>query len=141
MSELHLTRRGLMQMVSAVVITASYAARRPLFDSVADHTEGLDGDVIDNEPSILDDARGRRLETFLRCRGIRPAHLARESGYSRKHLLDIRLGRIEPTRQCIAHVVSACRRLAREPVRASDLFDIPSSDVHEIERMQRRLGD
>jgi len=137
MSELHLTRRGLLQMVSAVVPTASYAARRPLFDSVPDHTESLDGDVIDSEPSIFDVARGRKLEIFLRCHGIRPAHLARESGYSRKHLLDIRLGRIDPTRQCIAHVVSACRRLAREPVRASDLFDISSADAREIERMQR----
>ena len=141
MSELHLTRRGLPQMVSAIVMTASYAARRPLFDSLPDRAERLDDDVIDHEPSIFDGAQGRKLEIFLRSRGIRPAHLARESGYSRKHLLGIRLGRIKPTRQCIAHVVSACRRLAREPVRASELFDISSADARAAERMQRRFGD
>jgi hypothetical protein len=65
-----------------------------------------------------------KLEEFLRSRGIKPAHLARESGYSRQHLLRIRLGRMEPTRRCIAAIVVACRRLAREPVRATDLFDL-----------------
>jgi hypothetical protein len=31
---------------------------------------------------------------------------------------------MEPTRKCIKAVVAACRRLAREPVTASDLFDL-----------------
>src|SRR5438094_250357 len=53
-----------------------------------------------------------RLEAFLKSHRIRPAHLARESGYSRQHLLRIRMGRMEPTRACIAAIVSACRRLA-----------------------------
>lgn len=65
-----------------------------------------------------------RLERYLRLKGIKPAHLARESGYSRQHLLRIRMGRMEPTRRCIAAIVSACRRLSREPVRADDLFDL-----------------
>ncbi len=65
-----------------------------------------------------------RLETFLKSRGIKPAHLARESGYSRQHLLRIRTGRMEPTRRCIAAIVSACRRLSRENVRAADLFEL-----------------
>ena len=65
-----------------------------------------------------------RLEQFLKSRGIKPAHLAKESGYSRQHLLRIRMGRMEPTRRCIAAIVSACRRLSREPVRADDLFDL-----------------
>jgi len=65
-----------------------------------------------------------RLERFLKSRGIRPAHLARESGYSRQHLLRIRMGRMEPTRKCIAAIAAACRRLSNENVRASDLFDL-----------------
>jgi predicted transcriptional regulator len=65
-----------------------------------------------------------RLEQYLKSRGIKPAHLARESGYSRQHLLRIRMGRMEPTRRCIAAIVAACRRLANEPVRANDLFDL-----------------
>lgn len=65
-----------------------------------------------------------RLEQFLKSRGIKPAHLARESGYSRQHLLRIRMGRMEPTRRCIAAIVAACRRLSREAVRADDLFDL-----------------
>ena len=69
-----------------------------------------------------------RLETFLKSRGIKPAHLARESGYSRQHLLRIRMGRMEPTRRCIAAIAAACRRLSGEGVRASDLFDLEGED-------------
>lgn len=69
-----------------------------------------------------------RLERFLKAKGIKPAHLARESGYSRQHLLRIRLGRMEPTRRCIAAITGACRRLSGEVVRASDLFDLEGED-------------
>jgi hypothetical protein len=31
---------------------------------------------------------------------------------------------MEPTRRCIAAIVSACRRLSRENVRAADLFEL-----------------
>jgi len=65
-----------------------------------------------------------RLEQFLKSRGIKPAHLARESGYSRQHLLRIRMGRMEPTRRCIAAIIAACRILAHENMRANDLFDL-----------------
>jgi len=69
-----------------------------------------------------------RLEQYLKSRGIKPAHLARESGYSRQHLLRIRMGRMEPTRRCIAAIVTACRRLSREQVRATDLFDLEGEE-------------
>jgi transcriptional regulator with XRE-family HTH domain len=69
-----------------------------------------------------------RLESFLKSRGIKPAHLARESGYSRQHLLRIRMGRMEPTRRCIAAIASACRRLSGEDVRAFELFDLEGED-------------
>jgi len=61
---------------------------------------------------------------FLKSRGVKPAHLARESGYSRQHLLRIRMGRMEPTRRCIAAIIAAARKLSNEPVRANDLFDL-----------------
>lgn len=69
-----------------------------------------------------------RLESFIRSRGIKPAHLARESGYSRQHLLRIRMGRMEPTRRCIAAIASACRRLSGENIRASELFELDEED-------------
>jgi predicted transcriptional regulator len=65
-----------------------------------------------------------KLEAFIKAKGIKPARLAEESDYSRQHLLRIRMGRMEPTRKCIKAIVGACRRLAREPVTASDLFDL-----------------
>ena len=68
--------------------------------------------------------RATKLEAFLRSRGIKPAHLACESGYSRQHLLRIRMGKMEPTRRCIAAIVVACRRITRRKVRPSDLFDL-----------------
>lgn len=64
-----------------------------------------------------------RLERFLRREGVKPAHLARESGYSRQHILRIRRGEMEPTRACIAAIVSACRRLTSKAVHPEDLFD------------------
>lgn len=139
--ELSLTRRGLLQMVGAVVTTSSFAARRPLFGRVPEAAAPLDAEVIEDEPFITDHAGGTRLEQFLRNRGIKPAHLARESGYSRQFLLRLRLGRIAATSRCIASVVMACQRLAREPVDASDLFDLSSSGLRAVEQMQRRLID
>ncbi len=138
--ELQLTRRGLLQMVSAIVATASFAARRPLFGPAADADEPIDAEIIEDEPPISDRARGAKLQAFLRSRGIKPAHLARESGYSRQHLLRVRLGHIEPTRRCIADIVAACRRLAREPVRAPDLFDLTRADARAVEGIHRRLA-
>jgi predicted transcriptional regulator len=65
-----------------------------------------------------------KLEAFMKRYRIKPAYLARESGYSRQHLLRIRMGRMEPTRRCIAAIVSACRRLSNRQVHADELFDL-----------------
>ena len=65
-----------------------------------------------------------RLESFLQSRGIKPVDLARQSGYSRQHLLRIRKGTMEPTRRCIAAIVAACRRLSHQPVKPSDVFEL-----------------
>jgi hypothetical protein len=34
------------------------------------------------------------------------------------------MGKMEPTRRCIAAIVVACRRITRKKVKASDLFDL-----------------
>jgi predicted transcriptional regulator len=65
-----------------------------------------------------------KLDRWMAANGVKPAHLAQESGYSRQHLLRIRAGRMEPTRRCIAEIVAACRRLSHKPVRASELFEL-----------------
>ena len=63
-----------------------------------------------------------RLEQFIRSHGIKPAHLARESGYSRQHLLRLRFGRMRPSLTCIAALVLATRRLTGQRVTPHDLF-------------------
>jgi predicted transcriptional regulator len=67
-------------------------------------------------------AKRTRLETFLKAHHIKPTDLARQSGYSRQHLLRIRMGRMEPTRRCIAAIVGAVRRITQEDVKPTDLF-------------------
>jgi hypothetical protein len=73
-------------------------------------------------PGQLQPGRTTKLELFLRSRGIKPAHVARESGYCRQHLLRIRMGRIDPSTRCTRAIVEAVRRLSGEHLRASDLF-------------------
>jgi predicted transcriptional regulator len=65
-----------------------------------------------------------RLDQWLAAHKVKPARLACESGYSRQHLLRIRKGEMEPTRRCIAAIVTAGRKLSGEAVRASELFDL-----------------
>lgn len=97
-------------------------------DALAPAEPILEAEIIEDEtlPDLFDLSvrRATRLEAFLKGAGIKPAHLARESGYSRQHLLRLRLGRMEPTRRCIAALVTACRRITRRRVRATDLFDL-----------------
>ena len=64
-----------------------------------------------------------RLERFIRSRGIKPAHLARESGYSRQHLLRLRFGRVRPSLTCVAALVIALRRLTNKRVSAEDVCE------------------
>jgi hypothetical protein len=113
------TRRGFVQFMTALVGGAAVAPK--LLTDTAPPVEPL----TDADLRALE-AHGEitPLERYLKSRGIKPAHLARESGYSRQHLLRIRMGRMEPTRDCIKAVVLACRRISRERVRARDLFDL-----------------
>jgi predicted transcriptional regulator len=65
-----------------------------------------------------------KLETFIRTRKLRPAQLARESGYSRQQLFRIRKGLVHPISNGVARIAAACRRLSGEDIRAADLFEL-----------------
>lgn len=115
------TRRGFLQ-AGATVSTALVLRPSSL---PAPPVEVLEGEIVeDGAVGFPRRQRGTPLELFLKSRGIKPAHLAKESGYSRQHLLRIRMGHMDPTRRCMAAIVAACRRLSREPVRAEQLFDL-----------------
>ena len=130
-----LTRRSLLQLLG---ITSAALA---LPNAVVDRVE---------EPEDLAAPRNTRLEAFLRSRGIKPAHLARESGYSRQHLLRIRFGRMLPSLNCIASIVVATRRLTRECILPEGLFeaqviraawhDVRFTDLHEEDRAYVRAA-
>jgi len=70
----------------------------------------------------VDDAR-TKLERFLREHGIKPAALARLTGYARQHLVKIRYGRVKPRRRTKLSIAIACSALARKHVTAEELFD------------------
>jgi hypothetical protein len=114
------TRRSLLQLLGITIGAAVIPAH-------AQH--------LDIEPSIDESMEAEqpfsnltRLERFIRSHGIKPAHLARDSGYSRQHLLRLRFDRMRPTLTCIAALVIALRRLTHRQITADDLFD--PSDLH-----------
>jgi len=86
-------------------------------------------EMIEDDPALFDDLEQSisvgltKLQTFITSHKIKPAHLARASGYSRQHLLRIRIGRMDPTRRCMVAVTLACRVLSREKVLPFDLFE------------------
>lgn len=65
-----------------------------------------------------------QLELFIRAAAVKPAHLAREAGYSRQHLLRLRKGRMQPTLPCIVAIVTALGRLTGRNVNAGEVFDL-----------------
>lgn len=93
--------------------------------------------IVANLPTQHARPRVTRLETFLKSRGIRPVRLARESGYSRQHLLRIRFALMQPSATCAAALVVALRRLTREPVTLRDLFS--KRLVNDLERDVRAV--
>lgn len=68
--------------------------------------------------------RVTKLEKYLLSKGIKLVQIAKISGYSRQHLLRVRIGSMEPTRPCIKAITLACRKITGEPVTAGDLFDL-----------------
>ena len=114
---MNLTRRSLLQFLGITIGAAVIPAR-------------LDVEPSTDEPIEAEQplSRPTRLERFIRSHGIKPAHLARESGYSRQHLLRLRFGRMRPSLTCIAALVIALRRLTSKCVTAEDLFE--TYDIH-----------
>jgi hypothetical protein len=113
------TRRGVLQLFAALtaampVITRGASA--PLLPSGAPSPETPAAEFV------VGPSRPTLLESYLRSRGVRPVHLARECGYERVHLLRIRMGLIEPTPACAVGIVYAVRRLVRESVALADVF-------------------
>lgn len=78
-----------------------------------------------------------RLELFLRKHAILPVTLARESGYSRQHLLRVRLGEGGSTRRLILGVTATCSRLSGQPVTPNVLFE--RADIL-LKSRHQRLG-
>lgn len=118
------TRRSFLELVAAVggTVCTGLVPRESFLP--APPSEVIEAEIIDDVAVAPPTGKRTKLETFLKTRGIKPADLAVESGYSRQHLLRVRLGKMEPTRRCIVAIVAACRRMAREDVQASDLFDM-----------------
>jgi hypothetical protein len=112
------TRRGFLVGAAASTALILRPPSLPIPDVV------LEAEIIEDvEPSTP--VRITKLESFLKSRGIKPAHLAKESGYSRQHLLRVRMGKMEPTRKCIEALVVACQRITRDRrINANHLFDL-----------------
>lgn len=69
-----------------------------------------------------------RLESFIRARGLKPAHIAREAGCSRKHLYSMRNGLTEPTRPMMQKIARAVGSLLGQKVRVAQLFNLGDGD-------------
>ncbi len=129
------TRRGVLQLfaaLTAAVPVLTRGASAPLltaFDALSPETPAADLVVGRSWPTLL--------ESYLRSRGVRPAHVARECGYERAHLLRIRMGRVEPTPACAVGIVYALRRLARAAVVLADVF--PPAIVEAAWRERRAI--
>ena len=111
------TRRSLLQLLGITIGAAGIPAHLVVEPST--------DEPIEAEQSL---SSPTRLERFIRSHGIKPAHLARESGYSRQHLLRLRFGRMRPSLTCIAALVIALRRLTYQRITADDLFE--ACDIH-----------
>jgi transcriptional regulator with XRE-family HTH domain len=69
-----------------------------------------------------------RLQFFIEITGIKPAWLARESGVSRQHILRLRRGQMEPTRQVMVELVNAASRVLHRPVYTIEMFVLGRAD-------------
>lgn len=117
------SRRSLLQLFGVGAVSTAFARRGAASVRVEPPASPPVEEVVEDEGPACSTQRPTKLESFLKSRGIKPAHLAHESGYSRQHLLRLRLGRMLPTKRCALHLTAACRRLSRERVRLRDLFD------------------
>jgi hypothetical protein len=126
------TRRGVLQLfaalTAAVPVLTRGAALMPASEAPPPAAPAPESVVGPSRPTLL--------ESYVRSRRVRPAHLARECGCERAHLLRIRMGRIEPTPACAVGIVYALRRLVGEPVVLTDVF---ARTIAEAAWHERRL--
>lgn len=126
------TRRGVLQLFAAltaavpVLTRGASAAALPAADAPPPETPSAESVDGPSRPTLL--------ESYLRSRGVWPAHLARECGCERAHLLRIRMGRAEPTPACAVGIVYALRRLVGEPVVLTDVFPRAIAEAASRER-------
>lgn len=107
-------RRSLLQLLG-ITIGAAVIPTQQHLDVEPRVVEPIEVEQSSSSPTPL--------ERFIRSHGIKTAHLARESGFSRQHLLRLRFGRILPSLTCIAALTIALGRLTREQVRPAELFE------------------
>jgi len=112
------SRCGVLQLFAALTAAVPVLTRG---SSVSQASDAMSPETPAAE-LVVGPSRPTLLESYLRSRGVRPAHLARECGYECAHVLHIRMGRIEPTPTCAVRIVYALRRLAREEVVLADVF-------------------
>lgn len=127
------TRRSLLQLLGVTIgaaVIPTHAQRVYIEPTIA---ESIEAEQPFSNPT--------RLERFLRSHRIKPAHLAREAGYSRQHLLRLLFGRMRPSVTCIAALVIALRRLTSKRVSADDLFEPCEIQVAWREARGQRFED
>ena len=70
-----------------------------------------------------------KLEGFLDSTGIKPKALATRASISRQHLLRLRKGRAEPTRDVMVTLTLAASSILRRRVFIAELFDLGESET------------
>jgi hypothetical protein len=65
-----------------------------------------------------------RLERFLQRHGVAPGDLQSASGYSLKHLVNVRKGTAKPTFESATAIRLACEKLLGRGVSFDELFDV-----------------
>ena len=76
-----------------------------------------------------------RLERFIRNWGVKPTALARQAGISRQHLLRLRRGTAEPTRDLMVRLTLAASAMRVRRVFVVEMFELTESE----ERMHQLL--
>lgn len=69
-----------------------------------------------------------RLEQYIRSTGMPPAALARQARISRQHLLRLRRGLAEPTRDVMVRLALAASALRARRVFVADLFELTETE-------------
>ncbi len=70
-----------------------------------------------------------KLDAFIRLHGLKPAELASVACVSRQHLLRVRTGKGDPTRQVMVRLVLACTSILHSRVSMEELFDLEDAGL------------